>query len=226
MPIHTPLSFATLRAANILRLPQFKNSFGSVHSKPDGSDWSLSDWFAAILGELGETANYLKKIRRGDISMNSIDVREQLGNELADIVIYADLTLFQVKKEMGFGFGEDVKCFDSLRQSNVKRLQNDDRPNDTMNELIIRAGHYFGNAALVADIHRGNPATVIDQSYVKSLRVNLCLMIRTIDTIAFLASLKLGDCIAAKFNSVSERVGADVFNTAGDFVVNKNGERL
>jgi hypothetical protein len=51
------LTFAELRTANMARLPQFKNAKGEpAHSKPDGSDWLLSAWCNATLGELGEAA--------------------------------------------------------------------------------------------------------------------------------------------------------------------------
>lgn len=49
-------------------------------------EWTLADWSNAIAGETGEMCNWVKKIRRGD----NIDVKE-VGKELADIVIYADL---------------------------------------------------------------------------------------------------------------------------------------
>lgn len=49
-------------------------------------EWTLADWSNAIAGETGEMCNLIKKIRRGD----DIDPRE-VGKELADIVIYADI---------------------------------------------------------------------------------------------------------------------------------------
>jgi NTP pyrophosphatase (non-canonical NTP hydrolase) len=49
-------------------------------------EWSLADWSNAIAGETGEMCNLIKKIRRGD----DIDPKE-VGKELADIVIYADI---------------------------------------------------------------------------------------------------------------------------------------
>lgn len=49
-------------------------------------EWSLADWSNALAGETGELCNWIKKIRRGD----NIDLAE-VGKELADIVIYADL---------------------------------------------------------------------------------------------------------------------------------------
>ena len=84
------LNFETLRAANKIRLPQFKNSHGEpAHSKPDGSDWTPSDWFEALAGEVGEYANWHKKFKRGDITFEEFSVHAQ--KELADIATYLDL---------------------------------------------------------------------------------------------------------------------------------------
>ena len=49
-------------------------------------EWTLADWSNAIAGETGEMCNLIKKIRRGD----DIDPKE-VGKELADIIIYADI---------------------------------------------------------------------------------------------------------------------------------------
>lgn len=84
------LSFDTLRAANKARLPQFKNKHGQfAHSRPDGSDWSPGDWVVAVVGELGEFANNLKKYRRGDLSLE--EFKPLAKKEFADIQIYLDL---------------------------------------------------------------------------------------------------------------------------------------
>lgn len=84
------LSFRTLRQANVARLPQFRNAQGEIaHSKPDGSDWSLGEWSNAVMGELAEAANIIKKIRRGDITLD--DARASLADELADAVTYLDI---------------------------------------------------------------------------------------------------------------------------------------
>ena len=84
------LTFSALRAANIDRLPQFRDAKGRLcHSKADGSDWPLSQWSNAVCGELGEAANIIKKIERGDYTLE--EAREKLGKELADVVTYIDL---------------------------------------------------------------------------------------------------------------------------------------
>jgi hypothetical protein len=84
------LTFDGLRAANIQRLPTFRNKHGAVlHSRADGSDWSPSDWFEALIGELGEYANWHKKFKKGDLTFDEYVVEAR--KELADAQIYLDL---------------------------------------------------------------------------------------------------------------------------------------
>jgi NTP pyrophosphatase (non-canonical NTP hydrolase) len=58
--------------------------------------WSLSDWMTAVAGEVGEAANVVKKLNRvrdgipGNTETEA-ELREQLGEEIADAVIYLDL---------------------------------------------------------------------------------------------------------------------------------------
>lgn len=94
------LSFDVLRAANVERLPLFKNCHGeAAHAAADGSDWSRSDWLEAITGELGEYANFSKKFRRGDI--NEIEFMGHARKELADVVTYVDLLAFRLGIDLG-----------------------------------------------------------------------------------------------------------------------------
>jgi NTP pyrophosphatase (non-canonical NTP hydrolase) len=58
--------------------------------------WSTSDWITALVGELGEAANIVKKLNRvrDDIPGNKEtkdDLLELLKLELADTYIYLDL---------------------------------------------------------------------------------------------------------------------------------------
>lgn len=61
--------------------------------------WSLSDWMAAVTGEVGEAANIIKKLNRVRDNIPGNDPRtespehlhENLAYELADIAIYLDL---------------------------------------------------------------------------------------------------------------------------------------
>lgn len=98
--ISNGLSFRTLRAANLARLPEFKNAQGEpAHLQPDGSDWSLSDWCTAVTGELGEAANLIKKIRREDFTLAELE--KSLADELADVAIYLDILAFRAGIDLG-----------------------------------------------------------------------------------------------------------------------------
>lgn len=60
------------------------------------SSWSTSDWFTALVGEIGEAANVAKKLNRvrdgvrGNKETED-ELREKLRTELADAYIYLDL---------------------------------------------------------------------------------------------------------------------------------------
>jgi NTP pyrophosphatase (non-canonical NTP hydrolase) len=83
-----------LREANKKRLPQFKNRRGEpAHSEPDGSDWKLSAWCNAVTGELGELANLIKKVERGDMTLD--EARPAMAAEMADVLTYLDLLAFR-----------------------------------------------------------------------------------------------------------------------------------
>lgn len=58
--------------------------------------WSPTDWACAMAGECGEACNMIKKLRRGD----DIDIAE-IGKELADVVIYADLLALRLGLDLG-----------------------------------------------------------------------------------------------------------------------------
>lgn len=94
------LSFHQLRAANIARLPQFKNAHGRpAHSRDDGRDWDRAAWLEAMVGEVGEYANVSKKYRRGDITHPQfLDFAKK---ELPDIMIYLDLLAHNLGIDLG-----------------------------------------------------------------------------------------------------------------------------
>ncbi len=96
----TRLTFDDLRVANVTRLPQFKNRKGEpAHSKPDGSDWCLAQWCNAVTGELGEAASLIKKIERGDMTLD--EARQDLADELADVQTYLDILAFRARIDLG-----------------------------------------------------------------------------------------------------------------------------
>ncbi|MEH6474077.1 MAG: MazG-like family protein [Sneathiella sp.] len=111
LPIYDSLTFDRLRKANVERAPHFTNAKGDL---ANCESWSLNDWFAALIGEVGEAANISKKIKRGDFSL--AEVRDHFANELADVQIYLDL----LAAKAGIDLGEaTVKKFNK-----VSELQN------------------------------------------------------------------------------------------------------
>ena len=101
-----PLTFDDLTAANLRRLPLFKNRQGGpAHSKPDGSDWNLAEWTNAIAGEVGEACNLAKKIQRGDFGAPGTssyrDALLELAKEFADVVTYADIACMRTGHALG-----------------------------------------------------------------------------------------------------------------------------
>jgi len=93
------LTFNTLRAANCARLPLFKDKHGRICHAPDGSDWTPAQWLQAVVGELGEYANFRKKFERGDIS--EAQFRAEAAKELADVQTYLDILACQIGVDLG-----------------------------------------------------------------------------------------------------------------------------
>jgi NTP pyrophosphatase (non-canonical NTP hydrolase) len=81
------LSFQDLREANVRRCHEVFHNL---------DEWSLSDWGCALAGEVGEACNLIKKHRRGE----DIDP-DLIAEEVADAVIYADLLLARMGKDLG-----------------------------------------------------------------------------------------------------------------------------
>lgn len=111
------LTFNALRAANIARIPLFRDANGKLCHNHDGSDWSASDWMMALVGELGELANFLKKVKRGDYSEHDDGVMAHVAKELADVQIYLDILAFRLGVDLGRAtlekfneVSERVKC--------------------------------------------------------------------------------------------------------------------
>lgn len=78
------------------------------------TDWSPTDWACAMAGECGEACNLIKKLRRQgefptdldkinihELSAEQAVLVEQIGHELADVVIYADLLAQRLGIDLG-----------------------------------------------------------------------------------------------------------------------------
>lgn len=97
------LTFHHLRNANISRCAKWHGQRQIIRQDLDTGitrgmmGWSLSDWYTACSGELGETGNVIKKLNRvrdglvGNQDASLEELRQQLGNEIADTLIYLDL---------------------------------------------------------------------------------------------------------------------------------------
>lgn len=88
----TRLTFARLKHANRQRAAEWKDAKGGDVLR----DWSATDLGCALAGEVGELCNLLKKIRRGD----RVDF-EAVADELADVVIYADILAQRLGIKLG-----------------------------------------------------------------------------------------------------------------------------
>lgn len=86
------LTFKRLNETNVARTEE---TFHKIE------DWSPTDWACAMGGECGEALNLVKKLRRLDgpsdpetvkrmQSLTKEQIIQGIGDELADIIIYAD----------------------------------------------------------------------------------------------------------------------------------------
>lgn len=100
------LSFDELRSANRQRLPLFKDAQGRPCHEGDtgdGETWSRQEWLEAVVGEVGEYANFSKKHNRGDLTYGQFI--EHARKELADVQIYLDL----LANRLNINLGEAVR---------------------------------------------------------------------------------------------------------------------
>lgn len=85
-----PMTFGEFSQANRQRC---ESQHGFNHKL---QDWDTSDWFLAVLGELGEAANVAKKLNRvrDGIPGNKETpeaLRDKLRKEIGDVFVYLDL---------------------------------------------------------------------------------------------------------------------------------------
>ena len=100
------LTFDRLRATNLVRVAKIHP--GGLYS------WDLSDWLTALVGEIGEAANIIKKInrirdggvsnmgRKGKPQLDANELLDMLRGELADAQCYLDL----LSARAGFALGD------------------------------------------------------------------------------------------------------------------------
>lgn len=187
------LSFAALRAANLERC---RHGF---HHEIDS--WSLSDWAVAVGGEVGEALNVVKKLNRerDGIVGNTRSAAELLGDlqdELADVVIYLDLTCARDDGER-LGVLWDRTDFASIRQSTCEELPDGSLLSwsEWAAGLLDAAGN-LASSALHSPMHgRGEVSAACDE----------CL--KAVDALARCFDIDLGKAVVRKFNMTSEKIG-------------------
>lgn len=86
------LSFGTLREANKQRL-------GSSKFRKCEESWTPAHWMQATVGELGELANLMKKVDRGDMTLE--EARVDIAREFADVQTYLDIMAFKLGIDLG-----------------------------------------------------------------------------------------------------------------------------
>lgn len=108
---YEPLSNRTGKQILPMTFDEFSAKNRERCETPDGfnhklTDWSLSDWMTAVMGEIGEAANVAKKLNRirdgipGNKEAEE-DLRVKLACELADTFIYLDLIFQRLDLKLG-----------------------------------------------------------------------------------------------------------------------------
>lgn len=96
-----PMTFGEFSEANRARC---EHPQGFKHPL---SGWSASDWMTALVGEVGEAANVVKKLNRyrDGVPGNKLtegELRDQLRKELGDVFVYLDL----MSQSLGFSIAD------------------------------------------------------------------------------------------------------------------------
>ena len=105
------MDFKRLREANSARYLENK---GNCHN------WLITEWTNALAGEVGELCNIVKKTRRGwDGDPNIEDLKQDIGYELADIIIYADIIVSKLGIDLGEAIREKFNIVSNKRGSLV-----------------------------------------------------------------------------------------------------------
>lgn len=203
-------TFEAFRLANKLRLAQFRNKHGAAaHSKPDGSDWTVAQWFRAWLGEIGEFAEVRVNFERGNISRQQY--QEMAPKELADAATYQDLLALRSLDETAESPTEDDSQLLMRAIMHLGRYANQAKKRDrgelTTDELLPFA---------LAELELAIDAIVNIMDRLASGATD----VRNGTTETTLDGVDLGREIVAKFNDVSVRARCNVFLTqAGDVLV-------
>lgn len=98
------LTFDSFANANLVRAPGFVNSKGEAFEP-----FTPLETCGAAAGELGEMANLVKKVRRGDVSLD--EQRQKIADEIGDVLTY----VFKLCNDLGIDPAEAaIKKFNEV----------------------------------------------------------------------------------------------------------------
>ena len=191
------MHFSTLRLANKLRLPIFKNKHGvKAHARHDGSDWDFATWFAATVGELGEVAMCRRRYDNGEIDTETYT--RDIAHEFADVVTYVDIMALRALDSRASTFNNNYESEQEI--------------------LLELMGHLGSYANAWKKMVRGDlsPRQYEDFTHVvlKNATITLARLknaSRSYPVAAYLADpngINLENAVRQKYNIVSMRVGA------------------
>jgi NTP pyrophosphatase (non-canonical NTP hydrolase) len=180
------LTFAHLREQNLPRCRRWH---------PEGTPpWSHDDWLLALGGEVGEALNVVKKLNRDRDGLagntrSRPELIADLGSELADVIIYLDITLGWDEPDqlLGGRVGGGFVLDDFTRfRERVQPHRRSDTPSRLGNRLFTCAG---------------------DQLYGIGGRRWANDVLGCADHLAEHFGIDLGAAVVTKFNATSERFG-------------------
>lgn len=197
------LTFNTLRVANALRLPQFKNKHGrAAHEKADGSDWTPAQWLQALIGELGEWATVRLQFEAGELTAEEYAVKS--AKELADVQTYLDIM--------------------AMRSLDITTTAHKFSPPNILMQFIAALGEYanvrkkWDRKDLDIKQYTGESRSFMDRASGFFYLLSRSILDDNDQEVTFphLHGVDLGEATVLKFNEVTERVGSTVFIVTGE----------
>ena len=97
---------------------------------PPAESWTPIEWALAIAGEVGDVCSLLKKVRRGDFTLET--VKPEILNEIADVMTYCDLLITKLGADTGevilSKFNEVSNCMGYLAATQNTEPSNEQEP--------------------------------------------------------------------------------------------------
>lgn len=160
------LTFQELREANVKRLSSSKYVLCE-------QNWTHAHWMQATVGELGELANLLKKVDRGDFTLES--KIGAIADELADVQTYIDIMAFKLGVDLGQATVDKFNEVSVRIGSNVFIEQNAEtkKPSTMYSEvpgypnvdaMLSYLTSVISETELSKAFKQGNPSTVISHT--------------------------------------------------------------